>query len=93
MKRQYIIKENNYKKREEFYNYIVSNYNLKILYPYKKELFINSVFPFVVDFKDNTLWICESITSLACASQNGKIITIKEFKIESLNTKNKKSVK
>ena len=34
----------------------------------------------VIDFKENSLWICNSITSLACASQCGKIIGIGEFK-------------
>ena len=77
--RQYIISEKDTTKRKEFYNYIVNNYNLEILYPYDKERFINSLFPFVVDFKVNTFWVCESITSLACASQNKRIISIDEF--------------
>ena len=80
MKKQYIVSEKDPKKREDFYNYIINNYNLKISYPYKKERFINNIFPFVIDFKENTFWICNSITSLACASQNKQIITIKEFK-------------
>ena len=76
MKKQYVIEEKNKQKREKFYNYIINKYKLNISYPYKKELFINSIFPFVVDFKAKTFWICESITCLACT----KIITVNEFK-------------
>ena len=79
MKKQYIVQENNKGKREEFYNYIVNNYNLKIHYPFTKELFIESDFPFVVDFKDNSFWICNSITCLACLAQAHKIISIDDF--------------
>ena len=79
MKKQYIISEKETKKREIFYNYIIDNYDLKISYLYEKEKFVNSIFPFVVDFKENTFWICESITCCACASQSKKIITIDEF--------------
>lgn len=55
MKIQYIIKESNKKNREEFYNYIKKIYKLKNKYPYFKKLFINSIFPFVIDFKDNSI--------------------------------------
>ena len=79
MKKQYIIKENDQKKREEFYDYIKANYKLKNNYPFERDRFIESNFPFVVDFCDNTFWICESITCLAAASTMHLIITIDEF--------------
>ena len=79
MKNQYIVAEKDKIEREKFYDYISNKYNLKMSYPYAKGKFITSNFPFVVDFKENTFWICESITCLACASQSGKIITIDEF--------------
>lgn len=79
MRKQYIVTESNKSKRSEFYDYITNKYNLKICYPYQKEEFVNSVFPFVIDFKEKRLWMCSSITSLACASQSGKIISINEF--------------
>lgn len=80
MRKQYIVEEKDINKREEFYNYIMDKYDLDIRYPYAKEKFINSVFPFVIDFKENTFWICNSITSLACASQKKLIMTIADFK-------------
>ena len=77
-KEQYMIGESNKEKREEFYNYIMSTYQLKV-HDSKKEM-INSKFPFVVDFKKKDFWICTSITCCAMATQNNKIITIEEFK-------------
>lgn len=75
---QYIVKESNINKREEFYDYIMNNYNL-INIDSKKNM-INNKFPFVVDFDEKIFWICNSITCLACASQNKQIISIEEFK-------------
>ena len=80
MKKQYIVSEKDTKKREEFYDYIISNFNLKTSYPYEKERFINSIFPFIVDLKRKDFWVCESITCCACASQCKRIINIEEFK-------------
>lgn len=79
MRTQFIVTESNKQKREEFYDYIKNNYNLENKYPYTKELFIDSNFPFVIDFKENIFWVCNSITCLACATQNKLIITINEF--------------
>ena len=79
MKTQFIVQESNLKKREEFYDYINKTYNLNIEYPYYKEEFIKSNFPFVIDFKEKNLWICESITCCACAAQSKQIISIDEF--------------
>ena len=79
MRKQFIVTESDKSKREEFYDYIISKYKLDICYPYDKNRFIESNFPFVIDFKENSIWICNSITSLACASQSGKIITIDDF--------------
>ena len=79
MKRaQFIVKESDLSKREEFYNYIVNNYNYSVLLP--KERMINNKFPFVVDMKKKEFWVCESVACCAAAAQNGVIITINEFK-------------
>ena len=80
MLKQFIVEEKDKIKREEFYNYIIETYTLKKYYPYKKEAFIKSDFPFVIDFKQKSFWICESITSLALASQAKKIYSVQEFK-------------
>ena len=80
MKNQFIVLESDVLKRAYFYDYIVNNYSLKILYPFDKEKFINNKFPFIVDLKRKELWICESITCLACAASNNKINTIEKFK-------------
>lgn len=80
MKKQYIVKESDKKKREDFYNYIKKTYNLLNYYPFYKERFVNNSFPFVVDFDDNSFWICESITCCACAASQNVMYTIDEFK-------------
>lgn len=80
MIKQFIVNESDLQKREEFYNYITDNYNLKISYPFDRERFINNNFPFVVDFEDESFWICESVTCCAAAASNHVIITIDEFK-------------
>ena len=56
MKKQYIVAENDKQKRSAFYDYIINNYNLDICYPYTKERYIKSNFPFVIDFKRNNFW-------------------------------------
>lgn len=73
----YMVQESDIRKREEFYNYLHQNYNLKD-YIFTKEDMINSPFPFVISNK--SLWVCNSITTCACASRAGRIISIKEFK-------------
>ena len=80
MKKQYIVKESNKKKREEFYNYIKKTYKLKNCYPYFKKSFVNNSFPFVIDFEDNSFWICKSVTCCACAASQNVIYSINEFK-------------
>lgn len=81
MKRmQFIVQEENKKKRGFFYNYITKKYDLKILYPYYKEDFVESNFPFVVDFKERNFWVCESVTCCAAAASRGVIISIEDFK-------------
>ncbi len=74
---QYIVKESNIKLRKKFYWEITNNFNLKVLMPITKYYY--SVFPFVVDFDDESFWVCESITCCAAEAQNNRIITIKEF--------------
>ncbi len=98
MRAQFIVQESNKTKREEFYNYINETFDLDICYPYDKELFIKSNFPFVIDFKEHSLWICESIACCACAAGAKLIISINEFKNQLdnnqiLNKKIKKYVK
>lgn len=78
MKKQYIVQESNKEKREEFYEYIINNYDLFV--ESSKDYMIESNFPFVVDFKENNFWICNSVTCCACAAQKGKIIDVKKFK-------------
>ena len=77
---QFIVLEGDKQKRKEFYEYIMSTYHLKKKYPYFKRKFINNKFPFVVDFGDNSFWICESITCCACAAQNHVMVSADEFK-------------
>ena len=79
MRDQYMVTEANKEKRKAFYEYIKKNYKLRISYPYTKKRFINSSFPFVVDFADNRFWICDSITCCACAASNKVLYTIDEF--------------
>ena len=77
MKKQYIVSISGKKNRESFYEYITSNYDIKDLID---DNLIDGPFPFVVDFKENIFWICNSITCCACAAQNNQIISEKEFK-------------
>ena len=77
-KEQYIVSESDISKRRAFYKYINTKYNLKrYMNRYKM---IHNKFPFVVDFNDNSFWVCESITCCACAQLNKQIITIEKFK-------------
>ncbi len=78
MKKQFMIQPNNIIERINFYYYIHNKYNL--LEHFTKEEMISSKFPYVVDFNDNSFWVCESITCCACAAQNKQIISIDEFK-------------
>ncbi len=81
MKRtQFIVQEDNKKKRDNFYDYITNKYDFKISYPYYKEDFIKSNFPFVVDFRERRFWVCESVTCCAAAASAHVIISIAEFK-------------
>ena len=80
MRTQFIVEENDAHKRKDFYDYIVNKYDFKILYPYDRVKFINSKFPFIVDFKEKNFWVCESITCCAAAASQKVIITIDEFK-------------
>ena len=79
--KQFIVMEHDKNKRRTFYNYLVKRYNLDICYPFEKNSFIDSHYPFVIDFSENKLWICNSITCLACASQCGMVVSIDVFKI------------
>ena len=76
-KEQYMIQVSGIDKREYFYELIDSNYKLKKYFT--KDYMIHSKFPFIVDFKDKSFWVCESITCCACAAQKKKILTPSEF--------------
>ena len=73
---QYIIEEKDLNKKKEFYNYIHKKYNLKDIHNIDM---INTPYPLVVDLDEKDIWICTSITCLACAAQNNQIISIEEF--------------
>ena len=73
MKTQFIIEEQCEEKRRYFYNYIHEKYNLED--KMSSKYMIGSKYPFVVDLKEKTLWVCTSITCLACT----KGITINKF--------------
>lgn len=77
MKKQYIVSVNGKKNRLDFYEYIITNYDIKDLID---EELLDGNFPFVVDFKENIFWICNSVTCCACAAQNKQIINVKEFR-------------
>ena len=80
MRKQFIVKESNKKNREEFYDYITCKYKLDVEYPYTKDEFIESSFPFVVDFEENNFWICDSVTCCACAASQHVMFSIDDFK-------------
>lgn len=77
MKKQYIVKVDGINNRKLFYDYVKSKYHIDDLVNLN---LLDSNFPFVVDFKKNSFWICDSITCCACAVQCNKIISEKEFK-------------
>ena len=79
MRTQFIVHEHDIVKRRDFYYYIKNKYKFDMHFPYYEKYFINYIFPFVVDFKTKSFWICDSIIGNACASQAKIIITIDEF--------------
>ena len=87
-KEQYMVHDTDISNRKAFYEYIKNKYNLKIRMTKKR--MVQNKFPFVIDFIDNSFWVCESITCCACAAQNKKIITIEKFK-EKENNYDRKS--
>ena len=84
-KTQFIVNTAGDKNRKAFYEYIVNTYKLNICYPFIEEKFVKSNFPFVIDFKEKSFWICDSITCCACAAQAKAIYTVEEFKIMTEN--------
>ena len=87
MNKQYQVVEFDIKKREEFYDYITTTYDFDILYPYTKERFVNNKFLFIVDFKKNQFWVCESVTCCAAAATCKSIISIDEFMLKTKKMK------
>ena len=82
MKKQYMVQEHGADKRWDFYNYIHDNYNFEEHFFDLRSEIEDTNFPFVVDFKTNLFWMCNSITCCACAAQKNKIISVLEFKNE-----------
>lgn len=86
MKRtQFIVKVAGKEERKAFYEYIMNTYKVEKWYPFFKRKFINNSFPFVVDFKEKSFWICDCITCCACAAQTNNIFTIDQFKAMTKN--------
>ncbi len=79
MRTQLIVQESDKVKRGQFFDYITNKYTFVVWYPYERKRFQESRFTFVVDFKEKSFWVCESITCCACAAQAGVIISIDEF--------------
>ena len=79
-KTQFIVKVAGKEERKAFYEYIVNTYKVEKWYPFFKRKFINNSFPFVVDFKEKSFWISDSITCCACASSQGVIYTVDQLK-------------
>ncbi len=67
-KTHFIVNVAGKQERKAFYEYIINTYKLDKYYPFFKRKFINNDFPFVVDFKDKSFWISESVTSCVCAT-------------------------
>ena len=84
-KTQFIVNEINKDERKSFFDYIVNTYKLENHYPFIKKRFIDNNFPFVIDFKEKSFWICDSITCCACAAQTNNIFTIDQFKAMTKN--------
>ena len=77
---QYLIQEKDITKKKKFYTYIHKKYKLKDMDNLLD--MINKPYPLVVDLDEKNMWICTSITCLACAAQNKQIISIEEFKMK-----------
>ena len=79
-KTQFIVNAIGKEERKNFYEYIINTYKLEKHYPFFKRKFIKSNFPFVIDFKEKSFWVCDSITCCACAAKAKVIYTIDQFK-------------
>ncbi len=80
MKKQFMVQEHGIKERWNFYFYIHNNYDIVDHFFNLKEEIESDKFPFVVDFKYNSFWICSSVTCCACAAQRKQIISVNKFK-------------
>ncbi len=79
MKKRYVVSVHGKDSRRTFFKYILENYKLKIDLDII-DLIDDTEYPFVVDFKDKVLWICNSICCCRGFAFNNEIITEKEFK-------------
>lgn len=86
MKRtQFIVKVAGNEERKAFHEYIMDTYKLEKWYPFFKRSFINNSFPFVVSFKEKSLWISESVTCCACTASQGVIYRVDQFNAMTIN--------
>ena len=85
-KTQFIVKVADKDERKAFYEYIVNTYKLDKYYPFFKRRFIKSNFPFVIDFKEKSFWICNSVTCCSHAAQTNNIFTIDQFRAMTKNS-------
>ena len=76
MHKQIWIKSNSIKERQELYNYF-SMKKFTIVLP--EATIVCSNFPIVIDYDDNTLFICNSITACGIKESKKGIITYKDF--------------
>lgn len=79
---QYLVSEGDIKKREAFYNYMVSLGYSDVIYHKSKIHILNSSFPFIIEPHRKGISVLESITCCAFAQQFNMIISIDEFKKE-----------
>ncbi len=77
MKKQEIVICRDTNERKYLYNYLINNGYVSKENKSKK-YYIDNHFPFVIE-SDNTFWICDSITCLACASSKKVIKTLNDY--------------
>ena len=77
MKKQVIVLCRDTNERKYLYNYLINN-GFVSKEKKRKKYYIDNYFPYVIE-PDNTFWICDSITCLACASSKKLIKTLKDY--------------
>lgn len=77
MKKQVIVLCRDTNERKYLYNYLINN-GFVSKEKKRKKYYIDIHFPYVIE-PDNTFWICDSITCLACASSKKLIKTLNDY--------------